>query len=77
MTLDEYVDKQFQENLELAREELARESEDTHGEMEYSERRAWSVAIEWTQDDVSDYIGTYLEEKWWEKQEAINKAFYE
>jgi hypothetical protein len=77
MTFDEYVDQEFQKNLELAREELMLEEEDTHGEMEYSERRTWSVAIEWTQEDVANYVGTYLEEKWWEKQEGINKAFYQ
>jgi hypothetical protein len=76
MTFDEYIEKEFQTNLELAREELALEDEETHGEMEYSERRVWDIAIEWTQEDVGMYVGKYLENKWAEKQEATNKAHY-
>lgn len=68
MTFDEYINQKFQKNLKLAREELALEDKESHGEMEYSERRAWNVAIEWTQDDISNIIGQQLKQKWIDKQ---------
>ena len=77
LTFEEYVDREFEKNLELAREELALESEDTHGEMEYSERRAWNVAREWTEDDIVANVASYIERKWWNKQDVVNKVFYE
>ena len=77
MTFDEYIEQKFQKNLELAREELMLKEEDTHGEMEYSERRAWNVAREWTEDYIVAEVASRIERKWWAKQEGINKVFYE
>ena len=71
MTFEEYVDREFQKNLELAREELALEGE------EYSERRAWNVARDWTEDDIVANVASYIERKWWSRQDVVNKAFYE
>lgn len=75
-TFNKFVEREFKKNLELAREEMALEDEESHGEMEYSERRAWNVAVEWTQDDIANQIGRQLEQQWWAKQDAINKAHY-
>jgi hypothetical protein len=72
MTFDEYVDQEFCRNLELAREELAFESFEND-----SERDAWNHAREWTLNDIEAKVASYIEKKWWNRQEYINKAFYE
>jgi hypothetical protein len=69
MIFDEYIEKKFQSNLELAREEL-----DAVDHL--SECTAWKLATEWTEDEIMAEVGKYLSNKWWEKQEVINKAHY-
>jgi len=75
MTFEEYVDQEFQKNLELAREEV--QLDPNNNDIEDLERRAWRFAVEWTQDDIVNYVGRYLgqERDMWE--EFINKGFYE
>lgn len=75
MTFDEYIDREFQKNLELAREEV--EMDDNIYDVEDLNRRAWRFAVEWTQDDIANQIGRKLEQRWWGIQENINKVFYE
>lgn len=62
-----YIDEEFQQNLKLAREELECVNE-------FSEDWAWKMAIEWTQDDIANQIGSYLSQKWWKKMDDINKV---
>jgi hypothetical protein len=78
MTFDEYVDQEFQKNLELAREEMET--------VEYlkesyvvgaNERQAWNLAREWTEDDIVAKVASHIERKWWIRQDGINKAFYQ
>jgi len=73
MTLDEYINKEFQSNLELAREEMEATCPD---DGTWSERSAWNMAAEWTQEEVAMYVGKYLDNKWAGQQEATNKAHY-
>lgn len=71
MTFEEYIDREFQKNLELAREELIE-----HWNPDDVECAAWRVATEFTQDDIANYVGSYLGKRWALKQEGINKTFY-
>lgn len=70
MTFDKYVDKMFQQNLELARDELDCLDD-------FSEDRAWKLATEWTQDEIANKIAQYLSQKWWKKMDDINKEFFD
>ena len=72
-SFDAYIERKFQKNLDLAREELSAVN-DYDG---YSDRQAWNMAVEWTQEDIANYVGQMLENRWWAKQEGINKAFYD
>ena len=79
-SMEKYVEREFQKNLELAQEELAMTAPDDlppgyHANV--SERSAWNMAVEWTQDDIANTIGRQLEQKWWAKQDAINKAHFD
>ena len=72
MTFDEYIDKMFKQNLEIARDEA------NHiGDVDCSERTIWNMGVEWTLQDVERYVEHHLEQKWQIKQEAINKVFYD
>lgn len=61
------IDKIYQEHLELARDE----------DPDISDCQAHSLATEWTQEDVARQVGRYLDQKYWQKQDLINKAHFE
>ena len=69
------VNKKFDENLSLAREECQLNAE-LNDDIEYSEREAWNAAVEWTQEDIGSDIGHELENRWQQHQEATNKEHY-
>lgn len=71
-SFENYILEEFKNNLELAREELQLNYEDDDIEC-----RAWRFATEWTQDEIANQVGRILGRKWDEKQDSINKAFYE
>lgn len=78
MKLLEYVDKQFDENLRLAREQLLQDiDEGTHTEGEFSDLEAWNIATEWTLEEITMLVNSRLEHRWAGQQEAINKEHYE
>ena len=72
MTFEEYIEKKFEQNLELAREEI-----ELHDNSDDIETRAWRFATDWTQEEVAADIARYFGRKWAEQQEYLNKAFYE
>ena len=69
MTLDEYIEKEFQSNLEIAQEEYI-EDEDCD---DSRDKVCWNLASEWTQEEVSMYVAKYLDNKWASQQEVSNK----
>jgi hypothetical protein len=72
MTFEEYIDKKFEENLKLAREEIK-----MHDPSDDIECRAWNTAVEWTQEEINSDVILVIGRKYWKQQEAINKAFFE
>jgi len=74
------VNNKFESNLELAHEEIEATAPDDLPPgyaCEPSERSAWNMAAEWTMQDLENEIGQELENRWWQKQEELNKNFYE
>ena len=74
MTFEEYIDCEFARNLELAREEANIDLLDPDDDVEC---RAWRYATEWTQEAIATDVAAYFDKKWAERQEGINKVFYD
>ena len=65
--MQEYIDKIYYGNLQLAMEE------DPDGN-----QTSWHQhAVEWTQEDLANKVGNYLNKKYWRKQDDINKNFFD
>ena len=66
MAINEIIEKRFKANLKLAREE--------NPSMEYD--ACWRFAREWTIEDMASEIAKYIDNRWANQQELINKIFY-
>lgn len=71
----ELIEKIYQEQKELAREELDLNCK-TGYEGEWSEKELHNLAVEWTLDDVTQMVNSYLDQKWAHRQDSINKNFF-
>lgn len=65
----EYILKIYKEHLALAQDENV--------ERELSDKELHNLAVEWTVEDVSSTVASALDSYWWERQDQINKDFYE
>lgn len=67
----EYILKTYRENLALA------EEENMQRHHELSSKEMHNLAAEWTIEDISSKVKSALDSYWWQRQDQINKGFYE